>query len=66
VFNLIPIPPLDGSALLERLLPASMLPQYYRMRFAFIIVVLVVVLYAHGPVTSVFDHFENWYVQIFA
>lgn len=66
VFNLIPIPPLDGSALLERLLPASALPQYYRMRFTFIIVVFVFVLYAHGPLTSVLNYFENLYVQIFA
>jgi Zn-dependent protease len=66
VFNLIPIPPLDGSALLERLLPARVLPQYYQLRFAFMVVVLVFVFYAHGPVDSLFNHFENWYVQIFA
>jgi len=66
VFNLIPIPPLDGSSLLERLLPARVLPEYYRLRFAFMIVVLIFVLYARGPVTSLLDHFENWYVEIFA
>jgi Zn-dependent protease len=32
VFNLIPIPPLDGSAILERLLPASWWPSYLRFR----------------------------------
>lgn len=32
VFNLIPIPPLDGSAILERLLPASWWPGYLRFR----------------------------------
>jgi Zn-dependent protease len=31
-FNLLPIPPLDGSAVLERLLPQSMWPQYLRFR----------------------------------
>jgi len=66
VFNLIPIPPLDGSSLVERLLPARVLPQYYQLRFVFMIVVLIFVLYARGPMSSVFDHFENWYVQIFA
>jgi Zn-dependent protease len=65
VFNLIPIPPLDGSALLERLLPQSLLPGYYRMRFAFMIVVLLVVLYARGPVSSLLGHFQIWYLQIF-
>ncbi|MDQ1394954.1 MAG: hypothetical protein QOG64_213 [Acidimicrobiaceae bacterium] len=32
VFNLIPIPPLDGSAVLERLLPARSWPAYLRFR----------------------------------
>jgi Zn-dependent protease len=32
LFNLLPIPPLDGSALLERLLPARWLPNWYRFR----------------------------------
>ena len=31
-FNLIPIPPLDGSAVVERILPASMLEPYLRLR----------------------------------
>ena len=44
-FNLIPIPPLDGSAVIERLLPARVLPQYYRMRFGFMIIVLGLVLF---------------------
>ncbi len=32
VFNLIPVPPLDGSAVLERLMPASWWPGYLRFR----------------------------------
>ena len=32
VFNLIPIPPLDGSAIIERLLPARALPAWHRFR----------------------------------
>ena len=32
LFNLVPIPPLDGSAILERMLPASALPGWYRFR----------------------------------
>jgi Zn-dependent protease len=31
-FNLIPIPPLDGSSVVERLLPRSLLPSYLRLR----------------------------------
>ena len=46
VFNLIPLPPLDGSAVLERLLPASLLPGYYRIRpFTMFIPLLIVVLF---------------------
>jgi Zn-dependent protease len=32
VFNLLPIPPLDGSAVLERLLPSRAWPRYLRVR----------------------------------
>ena len=45
VFNLIPLPPLDGSAVLERLLPASALPGYYRIRpFTMFVPLIIVVL----------------------
>lgn len=66
VFNLIPIPPLDGSALLERLLPASVLPQYYRMRFAFIIIVLLLVFADQNALSQILGHFETWYLDFFA
>jgi Zn-dependent protease len=32
VFNLLPIPPLDGSSLIERVLPHTALPTWYRIR----------------------------------
>jgi Zn-dependent protease len=64
VFNLIPIPPLDGSALLERFLPASLLPGYYRLRFFFIIVVLLLVFFKQGALSSVLGHFTNWYQDV--
>ncbi len=32
LFNLLPIPPLDGSAILERLLPPRALPGWYKFR----------------------------------
>ena len=32
IFNLIPCPPLDGAAVLERFIPARMLPEYYRIQ----------------------------------
>ena len=44
-FNLIPVPPLDGSAVVERLLPASLWPRYLRLRqYSMGLLLLVVVL----------------------
>lgn len=63
VFNLIPIPPLDGSALIERLLPTSWLAQYYRMRMGFMLVVLVLVFVAHSPLATVFNYFQTHWLN---
>jgi Zn-dependent protease len=45
LFNLLPIPPLDGSAVVERLLPGRWLPSWYRFRRYSLLVLLVLVLY---------------------
>lgn len=38
IFNLLPIPPLDGSSLIERFLPSSWLPTWWKVRpFGFLI-----------------------------
>jgi Zn-dependent protease len=43
LFNLLPIPPLDGSALVERVLPRTWLPGWYRFRpYGFLILLLLV------------------------
>ena len=50
-FNLIPLPPLDGSVVIERLLPARAIVQYHRIRPYGMVVVLVFALVAfdnHG------------------
>ena len=54
VFNLLPIPPLDGSALLERLLPREWLPTWYRFRPYGILVLLVIVFWT-GLVGHIVD-----------
>jgi Zn-dependent protease len=44
-FNLLPIPPLDGSALVERVLPRSWAPQWYRFRqYSFGLLLLIVLV----------------------
>jgi Zn-dependent protease len=44
VFNLLPIPPLDGSSLLERILPEHWLPHWYRFRPYGMLVLFALVL----------------------
>jgi len=45
LFNLLPIPPLDGSALLERALPADWLPAWYRFRPYGILILLLLIFF---------------------
>jgi Zn-dependent protease len=66
VFNLLPIPPLDGSALLERVLPARWLPHWYRFRPYGLLVLLALVFWT-GAVAKVLnplqDQLFNWVFQ---
>lgn len=48
VFNLIPIPPLDGSAVIERLIPNSWLGAYLRIRPYTMIILLIIILWSGG------------------
>ena len=70
-FNMIPIPPLDGSVLIERMLPASWWPGYLRMRRYTLPLVLVVVVMASiipDGNTSLIGHLSNstinWWLSI--
>ena len=65
VFNALPIPPLDGSAVVARLLPRSALEAFYSYsRFA-MPVLLVLVLFDGGALsTHVFGPAERAYAQM--
>ena len=58
LFNLLPIPPLDGSALVERLLPESWLPTWYRFR-PYGILVLFALIFFTGVVSEIIQPFYN-------
>jgi Zn-dependent protease len=49
IFNLIPIPPLDGAALLERVLPRTWLPGWYRFRPYGMLVIFLLVFWGGLP-----------------
>jgi Zn-dependent protease len=63
-FNLLPIPPLDGSAVVERALPEHMLPGYYRIRSALILLPFLVLYFA--PLRNVLIGAENHIFSLWA
>ena len=54
-FNLIPLPPLDGSAVVERLLPASWWPTWLKIRQYSMGVLILIVLLVPGLLSRVFE-----------
>jgi len=67
VFNLIPIPPLDGSAIIERFLPRRSLPRYYHLRAralpVFFILLILFFTFSHLGDNWLFD-LENWWINL--
>jgi Zn-dependent protease len=58
LFNLLPIPPLDGSAMLERVLPAQWLPNWYKFRpYGFLLLFLLV--FSTGVISEFLTPFLN-------
>ncbi|HEX9505658.1 MAG TPA: site-2 protease family protein [Acidimicrobiia bacterium] len=58
LFNLLPIPPLDGSAVLERALPSEWLPRWYAIR-PYGLLLLFVLVFSTGLVGDFLRPFEN-------
>ncbi|NNN22192.1 MAG: site-2 protease family protein [Acidimicrobiales bacterium] len=60
-FNLLPVPPLDGSALIERALGEKHLEAYYRFRSYSIVIVIVIVLLGRNLLSGLFNfEFNHW------
>ena len=61
-FNLIPIPPLDGSAVIERLLPPRAWPTYLKLRQYSMLFLFVLVFWVEGALDRVFNPaLEFWF-----
>jgi Zn-dependent protease len=63
-FNLLPIPPLDGSAVVERLLPRRLLPQWHRLRGYAMPLLLLLVLLVPGAFGRVFGLAQQAWLQL--
>jgi Zn-dependent protease len=61
VFNCIPCPPLDGAAVLERFLPARMLPQYYNLQPFLMFLPLILILIFHNQWSEFINHIITWW-----
>ena len=66
IFNLLPIPPLDGSAIIERLIPRSKIPAYYHFRaraMPFMFLAVLGLFYFTNLGTNVFNDLQNWWLN---
>jgi Zn-dependent protease len=61
LFNLIPCPPLDGAAVLERFIPARMLPEYYRIQPLLMFLPFVLILLFRNEWAQLIDHVITWW-----
>ncbi|MBW3644255.1 MAG: site-2 protease family protein [Actinobacteria bacterium] len=64
VFNLLPIPPLDGSAMVERVLPERWWPMWLRLRQWSMGILLLLVLALPGALTSIFRPVIQLYARL--
>ncbi len=56
LFNLLPLPPLDGSSLIERVLPADWLPTWYKFR-PYGLLVILLLAFSTNILGTLFDPF---------
>jgi Zn-dependent protease len=67
VFNLIPIPPLDGSAVIERVLPPSAWPAWSKVRtYGMLVLLVIVLLNPHDLLGHIFDPAERAWGRVLA
>jgi Zn-dependent protease len=67
VFNLIPIPPLDGSAIIERFLPTRSLAKYYQLRaraLPIFFIALILLTWTTNVASTWLGHIETWWFDL--
>jgi Zn-dependent protease len=67
VFNLIPIPPLDGSAIIERFLPSRSLAKYYQLRaraLPIFFIALILLTWTTNIAGTWLGNIENWWFNL--
>ena len=64
IFNLIPCPPLDGAALLERFIPARSLPEYYRLQPFLMFLPFILILLFRNQWSELIGHLINWWSSL--
>lgn len=64
VFNLIPLPPLDGSAVVERLLPRSWWPGYLRLRQFALPLLLLLIFFGPQVLPRIFNPALNLWSRL--
>ncbi len=64
VFNLLPVPPLDGSKILATFLPGRLAGQYMRLeKYGFIILILLILMGAFGWIFGHVRHFTHYLIS---
>lgn len=61
VFNLIPCPPLDGAAVLERFIPTHALPSYYRLQPLLMFLPFILILLFRNQFSELMYHVLTWW-----
>jgi Zn-dependent protease len=64
VFNVLPLPPLDGAAILERFIPRPWTAGYLRVRQYAMPILLLVVLVLPGALGRILDPARSWWVSL--
>ncbi len=65
VFNLLPLPPLDGSRLVSAILPEPLLKIYQSIEGYGIVIVFIAIYFYPGGFTRVFSPFINFFSNLF-